>query len=56
MAQVNSTPGQNQAAGNLTVVAATSEVQATAAKVYAAAVTVPYAQTEPGITVKILRS
>jgi hypothetical protein len=56
MAQVNSTPGQNQTAANLTVSAATAEVGATAAKVAAAAVSVPYAQTEPGITVKVLRS
>jgi hypothetical protein len=48
MAQVNSSPGQNQIAGNLAVTAATSEVGAEKSHVFATATIVPYAQAETG--------
>ena len=49
MAQVNSTPGQNQALGTVAVASAVSEVTGTPdAKVVAAAKAVKYAQSEPG--------
>jgi hypothetical protein len=48
MAQVNSSPGQNQVAGNVTVTSATAEVGTDQVKVAARAVTVPYMQVEPG--------
>jgi hypothetical protein len=48
MAQVNSTPGQNQVFGNAAVVPATFEVGATDTKTKATATIVKYNQTEPG--------
>lgn len=48
MAQVNSTPGQNQAFGNVAVASSVSEVGAGDAKVKSAANIVAYAQSEPG--------
>jgi hypothetical protein len=48
MAQVNSTPGQNQIFGNIAVAAATSEVGTDGPKAFAAAKVVPYTQSETG--------
>ena len=59
MAQVNSSPGQSQAAGNVAVVSTTAETGVTSAKIAAATVVVPYMQSEPGkaiSTVNITRS
>jgi hypothetical protein len=48
MAQVNSTPGQNQAFGNVAVASTTSETGVTSTKAAANATVVPYTQSEPG--------
>jgi hypothetical protein len=48
MAQVNSSPGQNQAFGNVAVASATSETGVTSTKAAANATIVPYMQAEPG--------
>jgi hypothetical protein len=51
MAQVNSSPGQNQAFGNVAVSAATAEVgSTTATKTIATNTVVKYTQSEPGKT------
>jgi hypothetical protein len=48
MAQVNSTPGQNQAFGNVAVAPATSEAGASDTHTKATATIVKYGQSEPG--------
>ena len=48
MAQVNSSPGQNQTAGNVAVSTSASETGVTSAKATAAATAVTYTQSEPG--------
>lgn len=48
MAQINSTPGQNQINGNVAVAPAQTETGVTSAKVTAAATVVKYNQSEPG--------
>jgi len=55
MAQVNSTPGQNQTAANVTVAASETHVGAPAI-VVAKATVVPYAQNEPGALKNPIRS
>jgi hypothetical protein len=56
MTQVNSSPGQNQNAGNVAVSYGINETGVTSAKATAAAVVVPYTQSEPGKTVNPKRS
>jgi hypothetical protein len=48
MAQVNSSPGQNQSFGNVAVVSAASAPGASDTRAKANAVTVTYNQIEPG--------
>jgi cytochrome c553 len=48
MAQVNSTPGQNQLFGNVSVVMSTAAAGASDSQAKAIAKFVPYMQSEPG--------
>jgi hypothetical protein len=48
MAQVNSSPGQSQVNGNVTVVPGQSETGVTSAKILSSATIVKYSQSEPG--------
>jgi hypothetical protein len=48
MAQVNSTPGQNQAFGNVAVASSVSSAGASDTSTKATATIVKYGQTEPG--------
>ena len=48
MAQVNSSPGQNQAAGNLAVAPGINQLGSSANRATATLTTVAYTQIEPG--------
>jgi hypothetical protein len=56
MAQVNSSPGQNQTLGNAVVASGRSQPGSVDQETKSNAVTVPYAQNEPGITLLVKRS
>lgn len=56
MAQVNSEPGVSQVPPTIVVPTVSKEAGAENAKAAAVAKSVPYAQAEPGVTVKTTRS